>query len=210
MNHPQPTQRIVVGIDGSDAAINAAKWAVTEAISRNIPLRLVHAIPERTCGRRRQGDDSLDIEYGETSLRAADAALQAMGEPVKVECDIVHGSPESALINESRRAAMICIGSVGIGRIARKVLGSTADAVAQKRTARWRSFAPTATPHRTRLGFRVDRRRRRRVTRQRRGARARLPGSAAAGGARSWRWGCGAGAWAKSPIASWIIGLAPG
>ena len=45
MNHPQLPPRIVVGIDGSDAAINAAKWAVAEAISRDVPLRLVHAIP---------------------------------------------------------------------------------------------------------------------------------------------------------------------
>ncbi|HUH69474.1 MAG TPA: universal stress protein [Mycobacterium sp.] len=131
MNHPQSSERIVVGIDGSNAAINAAKWAVTEAVSRNIPLRLVHAIPKRHADAA-TGDESLDIEYAETSLRAADAALQAMGEPVKVECDIVHGSPESALIDESRRAAMICVGSVGIGWVARKVLGSTADAVAQK------------------------------------------------------------------------------
>ena len=54
-----------------------------------------------------------------------------MDEPVKVETDLVHGSPASALIDESRHAAMICIGSVGIGQLARKVIGSTADAVAQ-------------------------------------------------------------------------------
>ncbi len=131
MNSPQSSERIVVGIDGSDAAINAAKWAVTEAVSRNIPLRLIHTIPERHPDAA-AGDESLGIEYAQTSLRAADAALQAMGEPVKVECDIVHGSPESAMIDESRRAAMICVGSVGIGRVASKVLGSTADAVARK------------------------------------------------------------------------------
>jgi nucleotide-binding universal stress UspA family protein len=129
MNHPQLAQRIVVGIDGSDAAINAAKWAVTEALSRNMPLRLIHAIPDRHTD---AGDDSLDIEYAETSLRAANSALQAMGKPVKVETDTVRGSPESALIDESRRAAMVCVGSVGIGRIASKILGSTADALAHK------------------------------------------------------------------------------
>jgi nucleotide-binding universal stress UspA family protein len=131
MNHPQSAQRIVVGIDGSDAAIDAAKWAVTEAVSRNIPLRLVHAVSERH-GDAAADDESLDVEYAETSLRAADAALQAMGEPVKIECDIVHGSPEGALLDEARRAAMVCMGSVGIGRVASKVLGSTADAVARK------------------------------------------------------------------------------
>lgn len=130
MDHPQPAQRIVVGIDGSDAAINAARWAVTEAVGRNMALRLVHAVPDRHA----DGDvvdDDLDVEYAETSLRAADAALQGLGEQVKVECDIAHGTPESVLLHESRRAAMVCVGSVGIGRIASKVLGSAADAVAR-------------------------------------------------------------------------------
>ena len=35
------------------------------------------------------------------------------------------------MIDESRHAAMICIGSVGIGQVARTVIGSTADSVAQ-------------------------------------------------------------------------------
>jgi len=130
MNHPQSPARIVVGVDGSDAAINAAKWAVTEAISRKAPLRLIHAIPDRRADAT--GDESLEVEYAQTSLRAADAALQAMGEPVKVEGHIVHGSPEGALIDESRSAAMVCMGSAGIGRIARMVVGSTADAVARE------------------------------------------------------------------------------
>ncbi len=130
MNHPQASERIVVGIDGSDAAINAAKWAVAEAVSRDIPLRLIHAIPERQRGQN-LGDETMDIEYGETALRLASAALHAMGEPVKIECDLVQGTPDSALIKESDHAAMICIGSVGIGAIARKVLGSTAETVAK-------------------------------------------------------------------------------
>jgi nucleotide-binding universal stress UspA family protein len=125
MNH----SRIVVGIDGSEAAINAARWAVSEATSRDIPLRLSHALPERQADAP-TGDDSPDIEYAETVLRAASAALHAMRQPVTVETDVVYGSPETALINESRNAAMVCLGSVGIGRIAAKVLGSTADAVA--------------------------------------------------------------------------------
>lgn len=125
MDNPQ--QRIVVGIDGSDAAINAAKWAAAEAVSRDVPLRLIHAIP-----RRNAGDDSLDVEYAQSALRAADAALAATNQPVKVECDIVRGSSEDALIDESRDAAMVCVGSVGTGWMARKVLGSTADSLARK------------------------------------------------------------------------------
>jgi nucleotide-binding universal stress UspA family protein len=130
MNHPQSSERIVVGIDGSDAAINAAKWAVAEAVSRDIPLRLIHAIAERRPAQNLE-DETMDIEYGETALRLASAALNAMGEPVKIEADLVQGPPDTALIKESGHAAMICIGSIGIGAIARKILGSTAESVAK-------------------------------------------------------------------------------
>ncbi len=130
MNHPQSPRWIVVGIDGSDAAINAAKWAASEAISRDIPLRLICAIPERKADAP-AGDESLDIEYGETALRAVCAALHTLGQQIKIETELVHGSPKSVLIDESRHAAMICMGSIGIGQVARRVLGSTADSVAQ-------------------------------------------------------------------------------
>lgn len=130
MDHPHSSQWIVVGIDGSDAAINAAKWAIAEATSRDIPLRLIYAIPERKTDA--PSDDSrLDMECGESALRAACAALHAMTADVKIETDLVTGSPASALIEESRCAAMVCAGSVGIGQIARKVIGSTADALAR-------------------------------------------------------------------------------
>ena len=54
------------------------------------------------------------------------------------------GPVDTALINESRNAAMICVGSVGIGPIARALLGSTASALAEK------AHCPVAiirTPH---------------------------------------------------------------
>ena len=41
-SHTQPT--VVIGVDGSAAALRAALWAVDEAASRDIPLRLVHAL----------------------------------------------------------------------------------------------------------------------------------------------------------------------
>ncbi|WP_406815394.1 universal stress protein [Mycobacterium sp. M23085] len=130
MNDPHSPQWVVVGIDGSDAAINAAKWAVAESTSRDIPLRLVYAIPERSADAL-PNDDLLDVECGEAALRATCAALHAMTPEVKIETDLVSGSPPNALVEESRDAAMVCVGSVGIGQIARKVIGSTAEAVAR-------------------------------------------------------------------------------
>lgn len=48
---------VVVGIDGSTAAVYAAHWAVGEAIVRDVPLRLV------SCVQGPQRSDRMTIEY---------------------------------------------------------------------------------------------------------------------------------------------------
>ena len=135
---------VVVGVDGSDAAINAATWAIDEAISRDVPLRLVHAIHIEGDAARPEDGFRLEVQYAESSLRAAGAAVEATGKPVTVEAQILWGSPDTALIDESRNAAMICVGSAGIGSIAQELLGSTAATLAEK------ALCPVAivrTPH---------------------------------------------------------------
>ncbi|UMB70883.1 universal stress protein [Mycobacterium paraterrae] len=124
---------IVVGIDGSEAAIRAAEWAVDEAVERDIPLRLVHAIPSQIepAPFSAVGNVDMEVEYAETALRLACAAVTATGKTVKVDTEVVRGDPAPILIAESVDAAMICIGSTGIGRLARALLGSTATDVAE-------------------------------------------------------------------------------
>jgi nucleotide-binding universal stress UspA family protein len=129
----RPQSAVIVGIDGSEAAIHAAEWAVDEAISREIPLRLVEVIPERVepAPLASVGNVRMELEYGETALRIASAAVEAAGKPVKVETEILQGDPAAALIAESRDAEMICVGSLGIGRFAQALLGSTAAGLAE-------------------------------------------------------------------------------
>lgn len=43
----QASAPVVVGVDGSHAALRAAVWAVDEALSRKARLRLVHVISPR-------------------------------------------------------------------------------------------------------------------------------------------------------------------
>ena len=129
MNDNHLPSSVVAGIDGSDTAIRAAQWAIDEAISRSVPLRLVYV----TKATHPTADEyQLDVRHAKASLRAAQAAIEATGRPVKVETAIVTGPPGAALVAESRDADMICVGSVGIGRYARAVLGSTATELAEK------------------------------------------------------------------------------
>jgi nucleotide-binding universal stress UspA family protein len=122
---------VVVGIDGSDAAIEAARWAIGEAVARDVPLRLISVAntPRTLVDWELRGPEA---QYAEASLRAASAAVDSAGLPVKIEAEVLWGPPSNALIRESEHAAMICIGTVGIGAVARVVLGSTAVAVAER------------------------------------------------------------------------------
>ena len=120
---------VIVGIDGSQAAIHAAEWAADEAVSRGVSL-LMLAIIKAT--HPSAEDYHRDVAHAETSLQAARLAVEAMGRPVKVETDILRGPPGAILVSESDDAEMICVGSVGIGRYSRALLGSTATEVAEK------------------------------------------------------------------------------
>ncbi len=123
MNESAKPQPVVVGIDGSKAAIHAALWAVDEAVSRAVPLRLLHSIEQadgRESGRA----------TAETAVRQARTAIEAAGTPVKMESEIVHGPAVAALIRASASAAMVCVGAVGLRHFRPGRVGSTAAALA--------------------------------------------------------------------------------
>ncbi|GBG39180.1 universal stress protein [Mycobacterium montefiorense] len=121
---------VVVGIDGSKAAISAAKWAIDEAISRELPLRLVHVIPRDEV----RGTQPLAraVECGEMALCQADGAVQGAGKSVEIETALLSGDPEQVLMQESQDAALVCL---GVGKHewgSDESLGSTAAALATR------------------------------------------------------------------------------
>lgn len=125
MTDPRSTSSVVVGIDGSPAAIEAAQWAVDEAADGDLPLRLVYVIDEKS------SDMTIKRRYAESALRAATRAVHAVGKPVRIETSIFYGDVNDVLTVQSRAAVLLCVGSVGIGRVAWTLLGSTAAGVAE-------------------------------------------------------------------------------
>ncbi len=110
---------VAVGVDGSKAAIHAVLWAVDEAVSRDVPLRL-HCAVER-------GDTA---GTAEAAVRQARIAIEAAGKPVKIDTDIIHGPAVGSLIRASASAAMVCVGAVGLRHFQPGRVGSTAAALA--------------------------------------------------------------------------------
>jgi len=109
---------IIVGIDGSRIAVHAALWAVDEAISRGVPLRLVAA-----AGTPAERPDA------EAAVRSAAAAVAATGREVRIETEVIVGAPIPALLAASVTAAMVCVGAVGLKHFDRNRVGSTAGAL---------------------------------------------------------------------------------
>jgi nucleotide-binding universal stress UspA family protein len=141
MNDSISPAPVVVAVDGSNAAINAAEWAAKEALHHDVALRLVHVL--HITGEAPATANSIDDEYAETCLRAACSAVRALGIPVQVDTALLRGDTVSTLIEESDGATLICLGSTGVGRLAAAVLGSTTAAVAE------RAHCPVAIIRRT-------------------------------------------------------------
>lgn len=96
---------VVVGVDGSRSALNAVTWAVAEAVDRDVPLRIVHALGAESEPRPRENE-----AVSHVLARAEDAAHQA-DDSVSTEVVTSQGRPGDVLVCESRRASLICVGS---------------------------------------------------------------------------------------------------
>ncbi len=121
-----PPSSVIVGVDGSRNALTAALWAATEAVDRDIPLRLVYAIEAQL-----HADASGALATAETAVRQVFTAVEATTDDVKIEVEILQGRPTDKLLEASRSAAMACIGAVGFKTATTRRLGSTAAALAQ-------------------------------------------------------------------------------
>ncbi len=129
MKESAMSQPVVVGIDGSKAAIRAALWAVDEAVSRDASLHLLCAI-EQDQNQSDPDDAARKLATAETAVRHAVTAIEAGGAPVKIETEVTHGPAIGSLIRASASAAMVCVGAVGLRHFRPGRVGSTAAALA--------------------------------------------------------------------------------
>lgn len=130
MNALATSQPIVVGIDGSNAAIRAALWAVDEAVGRDVPLRLLYVIDQGDARQAEPETMARKLATAETAIHRAVAAIEGAGQPVKIETDIAQGPPVESLIAASASAAMVCVGAVGLLHFRLNRVGSTTAALA--------------------------------------------------------------------------------
>ncbi|BBZ24201.1 universal stress protein [Mycolicibacter hiberniae] len=127
------TSGILVGVDGSPSSATAVDWAARDAALHNLPLTLVHVLaspvvmtfPETPMP---SGYTEWQREQGERHLREA-AEIAAAAGATHVSAEIVVGSTVPMLVDMSREAARLVVGSRGYGRMRRLLLGSVSSSL---------------------------------------------------------------------------------
>jgi nucleotide-binding universal stress UspA family protein len=125
---------IVVGVDQSAGANAALAFAAEEARLRGATLRVVHAWQYGYIGYTgfEGGMPALGGDIRELQV-AAEAALGASvsevmaNSKVEVEQRVVQGAPGAVLVEESRDADLLVVGSRGHGGFAQLLLGSVSQ-----------------------------------------------------------------------------------
>ena len=117
---------IVVGVDGSPVAANALEFAVEEARLRHAALHVTYAYP--VIGLPVTGSTGRD--YYEQTEAAAKAVLEGIVaaapsvEGLDVEWLAVPGNAAEVLIEASRQATLLVVGSRGVGGFMGLLMGS--------------------------------------------------------------------------------------
>lgn len=122
--------RIVVGVDGSEAANQALAWALREARYRDTPLEVLYAVEDLDrIGSALDSPPAVPGDELEGGVHGAlDRLVERLGtEGVDVVTSQVTAKAPAALVTASLDAGLVVVGSHGEGGLMDRLLGSVAE-----------------------------------------------------------------------------------
>ncbi|MEV4214147.1 universal stress protein [Micromonospora sp. NPDC049662] len=119
-----PADPVTVGVDASEPSLVALGFAAERATQRRVPLRVLHAWTPGPGGAAGTPDERAAVEEAVEPWRRTFPELE-------VAVDLVGGSPAATLIEASRSAQLVVVGSRGRGGLAGMLLGSVSQQVIQ-------------------------------------------------------------------------------
>lgn len=133
MGEHTSTQRIVVGVDGSDPSLAALQQAAELAISLNCSLEAITTWDYTygyDPGYTKWSPDAGVYPQGEAekTLTAAIARAFPHSPPLPIDTRVIRGPAAGVLIDESKHARMLVLGSRGHGGFMGLLLGSVSAA----------------------------------------------------------------------------------
>ncbi|ALO12497.1 UspA domain-containing protein [Streptomyces venezuelae] len=123
------TAQVTVGLDGSDESLAAARWAATQAVLREVPLRLVHVeewpnAPEVPLAYARTLD-----ERTERLMRDETERARKSHPDLEVVTEHARGRAAEELTTAANEADLTVLGSRGLGGVRGFLVGSVSLAV---------------------------------------------------------------------------------
>jgi nucleotide-binding universal stress UspA family protein len=131
-NPTPPTAPVMVGVDGSPASLVAASAAAYEAWMRGRPLVVVHARATRGSVAPLADADQLDPTHKAAQVVAE--MLRENNPGLAVDLALVDDDPVDALTGLASCAALLVVGSRGLGGFRGMLLGSVSAAVVREAT----------------------------------------------------------------------------
>ena len=127
---------ITVGIDGSAHSARALEWAIKEAAIRHAPVTVltVHTVPMSPWTGNpytlpADADDVQKAEQAAEELTLKVTSQLGSAKPSSVTVRAISGFPAQALIEASRTADLLVVGSRGAGGFAQLMIGSVSSQV---------------------------------------------------------------------------------
>ncbi len=123
---------IIVGIDGSPASDAAVGWAARDAALRGLPLTVVHVESSAAATWSQapvleETPEEQQAEGRSLLAHAATIARDAIGDTAQIHINgelLSSSTPVPTLVEQSKDAELIVVGSRGRGALSRSVLGS--------------------------------------------------------------------------------------
>jgi len=121
-------ERIVVGVDGSEAAHRALEWAIDEARQRGAVVEAIHAWHQPfVSGYSAMGEIPLG-DYETDAQAVLDAAIAAVNTAgVTIEGKVIPGGAAQVLVEAAKGASLLVVGSRGRGGFSGLLLGSVSQ-----------------------------------------------------------------------------------
>jgi nucleotide-binding universal stress UspA family protein len=129
---------ILVAVDGSAESDAAVAWATREAVMRHLPITLSHAVAPVVVGWPvGQLYDEMPEWQQDNAAQVIEQARKALtsnlggSESPAVRTEMAYADVVPTLVEASKEASMIVVGSVGMSGLGRLLLGSVSTAVLQ-------------------------------------------------------------------------------
>jgi nucleotide-binding universal stress UspA family protein len=134
--------RIVVGVDDTEHATAALRWAVEEAALRDATVEAVHVwsyAPMPTPVEAglvplawTETNEARDASREAAERFAGDRVNDVVGHDAQVRVSVVEGEPADALVTAAQGADLLVVGNRGRGSLVQALLGSTSAKVSDE------------------------------------------------------------------------------